>query len=237
MNTILVLLPFYNCDTFLKASIESILAQTYSNFKLVLIDDSSTDTSLEVAKQYSHLPNVEIIENPINMGPYYCLNLGLLSNINYNWDWVITHGGDDISYLTRFQNQINAIKQNAIAVSCRFDRVEFYTNRRIHTNPETNESMLLVSRKVFDTIGYYDTTRVGCDTEYKKRLRLAFPQMEIVKVDKILVDAFLHDSNLTKKIPLGGTERRAYVAFFTRAHENMKRTKSFYKGFKKITNL
>jgi glycosyltransferase involved in cell wall biosynthesis len=234
MNKILVLLPFYNYSHLLKASIDSILNQTYQNFKLVLIDDASTDSSLEVAKQYATLPNVEIIENPTNMGPYYCLNLGLLSNRDLDWDWVITHGGDDISYPTRFQNQVDAITNNSIAVSCRFDRVDYHTNRRTQTNPETNESMLLASRKVFNTIGYYDTNRVGCDTEYKKRLRLAIPQMEITKVDQILVDAFTHDSNLTKQIPLGGPQRRAYVASFTRIHESMKRANNFYKEFKKI---
>lgn len=234
MNNILVLLPFYNYEKFLRESIKSILAQTYSNFKLVLIDDASTDSSLKIAEEYSHLANVDIIRNQINMGPYYCLNLGLSSNIEYDWDWLITHGGDDVSYPTRFENQINAIDSSTIAVSCRFDRVDYYTHRRIKTNPETNESMLLTNRRVFNTIGYYDLTRVGGDTEYKKRLNLAFPQMKITKVDLVLVDAFLHESNLTKTIPAGGAERIAYVSSFTKIHENMKRSNNFYKGFNPV---
>lgn len=53
MATISVLLPVYNCEQYLSQCIASILEQTFSDFELILIDDGSTDTSLEIAKDYA----------------------------------------------------------------------------------------------------------------------------------------------------------------------------------------
>ena len=231
MNKILVLLPFYNSERFLKMAIDSILNQTHTNFKLVLIDDASTDSSLSIANEYAHLSNVQIIENTTNTGPYRCLNSGLLSNADLDWDWVITHGSDDISYPTRFKDQLSMITDKTIAVSCRFDRVNYFTKSRKVTNPETNESMLLTSKEVFDKIGYYWNIRAAGDTEYKERLRLAFPNMEITKLDKVLVDALDHDANLTKQIPINSNYRLSFVKVFRAAHKLMKSDNNFYIDF------
>jgi len=48
-----VLMPVYNSALFLPEAIESILAQSFKNFELIIIDDGSTDNSLEIAKSYS----------------------------------------------------------------------------------------------------------------------------------------------------------------------------------------
>jgi len=45
-------IPFYNCEDFLKAAIKSVLAQTYTSWELILIDDGSTDKSLQIALSF-----------------------------------------------------------------------------------------------------------------------------------------------------------------------------------------
>ena len=47
-----VLMPVYNADKFLDESIGSILNQTYSDFEFIILDDSSTDNSLKIIKNY-----------------------------------------------------------------------------------------------------------------------------------------------------------------------------------------
>ena len=48
-----VSIPFYNCERYLSEAIESVLAQSYSNWELLLVDDGSTDRSTEIARGYA----------------------------------------------------------------------------------------------------------------------------------------------------------------------------------------
>ena len=50
-----IIVPIYNSEKFLAQCIESVLAQHYQGFELLLVDDGSTDTSLEICKQYAKL--------------------------------------------------------------------------------------------------------------------------------------------------------------------------------------
>src|SRR5690349_4304048 len=50
-----VILIFFNCEAFLQEAIDSVLAQTYRNWELLLIDDGSTDKSTDIAKNAMHL--------------------------------------------------------------------------------------------------------------------------------------------------------------------------------------
>lgn len=47
-----IVLPVYNGEKYLRESIDSILAQTYKNWELLIVDDCSTDSSSEIAKEY-----------------------------------------------------------------------------------------------------------------------------------------------------------------------------------------
>ena len=47
-----VVIPSYNCAAFLRETIESVLAQTFSDFEIVVVDDGSTDATAEVVKPY-----------------------------------------------------------------------------------------------------------------------------------------------------------------------------------------
>jgi glycosyltransferase involved in cell wall biosynthesis len=48
-----VIIPFLNAETFIREAIESVLAQTYDNWELLLVDDGSTDRSSEIARDYA----------------------------------------------------------------------------------------------------------------------------------------------------------------------------------------
>jgi hypothetical protein len=73
---ITVLLPVFNGGPYLRPAIESVLAQTLSDFELLVIDDGSTDGSLEVARSYRD-PRLRVVENGRNLGLTATLNRGL----------------------------------------------------------------------------------------------------------------------------------------------------------------
>ena len=62
-----VIVPMYNVEKYLNLCISSILAQTFKDFELILIDDCSTDKTLEVAKSFSD-SRIKILQNEKNLG-------------------------------------------------------------------------------------------------------------------------------------------------------------------------
>lgn len=72
-----VIVPFYNQEIYLSECIDSVLSQTLSEWELILIDDGSTDSSLEIAKQYLEVDNRISLYSQNNLGQSAARNIGL----------------------------------------------------------------------------------------------------------------------------------------------------------------
>lgn len=77
MNKISVIMPVYNCEEYLKESINSVLQQTLQEWELLCIDDGSTDKSLEILKEYKEKDKRIQIFTQQNQGAGSARNLGL----------------------------------------------------------------------------------------------------------------------------------------------------------------
>ena len=72
-----IILPVYNGEKYLEQSIESCLSQTYSNIELIIVNDCSTDKSLEIIERYCvNDSRVRLVNNPINKKLPASLNIG-----------------------------------------------------------------------------------------------------------------------------------------------------------------
>ena len=94
----------YNCAPYLQEALDSLYAQTYQEFKIILCDDGSTDNTLEIAQRNAaEHPNIVLVRNEKNMGLNYTLNHCL----EYaDTEYIARMDGDDISLPTRFQKEI-----------------------------------------------------------------------------------------------------------------------------------
>ena len=71
-----LIMPLYNAEKYVEEAIESILSQTYTNFELILIDDISTDSTMERVLKYKD-GRIRIICNSSNQGIAFSRNRGL----------------------------------------------------------------------------------------------------------------------------------------------------------------
>jgi glycosyltransferase involved in cell wall biosynthesis len=87
MPTVSVIVPNYNHARYLRRRIDSILAQTYSDFEVILLDDCSTDHSREILTYYTDNPKVRAEFNPKNSGtPFKQWNKGVqMARGRYIW--------------------------------------------------------------------------------------------------------------------------------------------------------
>jgi glycosyltransferase involved in cell wall biosynthesis len=86
MPLVSVIVPNYNHELYLTQRIESILNQTFKDYELILLDDASTDSSLDILRRYSG-SNIRLIENSSNSGsPFKQWNKGVkLATGKYIW--------------------------------------------------------------------------------------------------------------------------------------------------------
>ena len=65
MELVSVIMPAYNCERFIKQSIDSVLAQTYTNWELLIVDDCSTDRTADIIASFSD-PRIHYQRNRTN---------------------------------------------------------------------------------------------------------------------------------------------------------------------------
>ncbi len=105
-----VIMGIYNCASTLIEALDSLYAQTYKDFKIILCEDGSSDNTYQVAADYAEKhDNIILIKNERNMGLNYTLNHCL----EYaNTEYVARMDGDDISLPDRFEKEIKFLDEH-----------------------------------------------------------------------------------------------------------------------------
>jgi glycosyltransferase involved in cell wall biosynthesis len=102
-----IAIPIYNAERFLYLAIESVLAQTFSDFELILTDDGSTDNSLEIIRSFND-PRIILITDGRNRGISFRLNQQIaLAKGKY----FVRMDADDIMFPDRVMKQYNFLEE------------------------------------------------------------------------------------------------------------------------------
>ena len=108
-----IIMPVYNAGNFLKSAIESILNQTYKNIELIVVDDASSDSSLEILKKYvrRYPRKIKLIQmsKNLNCGGDRCANEGLKKATGV---YVARMDADDISHKNRITKQVEFLENH-----------------------------------------------------------------------------------------------------------------------------
>ena len=103
-------IPFYNSEKFLSKAIQSVLKQTYTNWTLILLDDGSTDNSLNIAKEFAEKDSrIKVLSDGQNKHLAYRLNeIAKLCQTKY----LARMDADDIMHPERLEKQLKILEQN-----------------------------------------------------------------------------------------------------------------------------
>lgn len=114
-----VVMPVYNAAPYLTKSIESILDQTFSDFRFIIIDDGSNDGSRDILQHYAKQDTrIVLLQNDVNSGICVSLNKG----ISY-WQskYIVRMDADDISHPDRIRIQLDFMEQHSDVGVCGCD--------------------------------------------------------------------------------------------------------------------
>ena len=105
---ITVVVPCFNHGKYLKESVESLLDQTYNNIEIIIVNDGSTDNSLEVATALAQTHHVvKLINFDTNRGKWACLNTAIEKSSGL---FVTCQDADDLSLPDRIERQFKTLQ-------------------------------------------------------------------------------------------------------------------------------
>jgi glycosyltransferase involved in cell wall biosynthesis len=167
MKKVSVIMPVYNVEQYVAETIRSVLAQTYSNFELLIVDDQSPDRSVEVCRQFQD-PRIQIIHQK-NRGLAGARNTGIR---HAQGDYIALLDSDDLWLPEKLEKLVNHLERSP-QVGVAFSRSAFideagnplgtYQMPKLRgitapyllcRNPIGNGSAPLIRREVFEDIKY-----------------------------------------------------------------------------------
>lgn len=207
MPEISVIMPVHNGEKYLREAIDSILAQTFSDFELIIIDDGSTDSTADIIKAVND-ERIVYLKNENNMGISHSLNRGIAAS---NGQYIARMDADDISLPQRFERQIGFMKSNleVMILGCAVEAFgeDFENTVRIFSksNDDIKIDMLfstpfahpslMFNRRVFED-DLYNSDFNGIE-DYELWIRFA-SKYEMSTLDEVLFMYRMHVSQVTK---------------------------------------
>jgi hypothetical protein len=221
--TISVLIPAYNAERYVLQSVQSVLAQTYEDFELIVVNDASADRTPEILSAIND-KRLLVLTNPRNLGIVGSLNRAISEA---SGRYIARLDADDLCMPTRFAKQVALLDHNPrTMVVCTEQSVlergqVRFSRQQADTDPKVLKWMLHVS----NPIGHPSTMfRAQIVTELGAYLREEFkyaedfdflhrvlPLGEIAALPEYLTVYRQHDQNLTRTRRDKVTQRTAAV--------------------------
>lgn len=201
-----IVLPIYNGEKYMRESIESVIAQTYKNWELLILDDCSTDNTAIIANEYVNKDSrIKYFKNENNLRLPGNLNKGFsLAKGDY-----LTWTSDDNRYRpTAIEKMYKALSENNdnefVFASCRIINDSGEEIEYIMVNENSKKQIVgknpvgacfMYTRNVYQTVGEYNPQLVLVeDFDYWQRIVSKF---NAITIEEILYDYRWHSDALT----------------------------------------
>lgn len=169
-----VIMPAYNAEQFIQTALRSLLAQSWGNLEILVVDDCSTDATSEcVAALARQDKRIILLQQPVNRGSYAARNLALQ---NATGIFVVNHDSDDWSHPQRLELMVRPLIDNPSTVATMADWVRADTGlhfqiwRIDNSLVEPSVSTLMTRTEAVRNLGGWDEVLVAADHEMWQRL-------------------------------------------------------------------
>ena len=206
-----VVIPAYNAERYLGEAIESVLAQTYSPFETIVVDDGSGDRTAEVARSYA---GVRLIAQE-NTGPSAARNRGFAASAG---EIVAFHDSDDAMTPDKLAVQAGHLIAHP-AVGCVLAEQEILVEPgaelpfwvegskvptvmpprplELEDEPLVHPMTMVVRREAFELVGGFDESMRAAE-DFDWMLRASEEGVEIARLSAVLLRRRVHAASLTQ---------------------------------------
>lgn len=129
MPKVSIICPVYNCEPYIQNCLDSLMAQTFQDFEILLVDDHGQDNSMQVARQFlaDKSGNFHFLQTPQNSGPGIARNVGIDAA---QGEYVAFIDSDDCWQPT-FLEELIKVGEERDLTYCQLQ----YSDGRVHRNP------------------------------------------------------------------------------------------------------
>ena len=205
---ITVNIAIFNGSSYVRNAIESILNQTYKNFELLIINDGSTDNSLEIINSFKD-DRIRVLNNDKNRGLIYSRNRAVKES---RGKYFAILDCDDYSYSHRLEAQCQLLESHPEIAICGSNALfildkQSDTFEYTHKVPHENLSFEILFRNVFvnstlmirknimlELGGYRDEYYMAEDFDLSQRI---IERYEAKNIDETLIKYRIHDQNIS----------------------------------------
>lgn len=201
-----VIIPAYNAEKFIGATLESVLSQTYKNIEVIVVDDGSRDQTVEIVECFAAKDNRVILIQQANSGVAAARNCAIEKS---KGEYIAPIDADDIWFPKKLERQVECILQASPSVGLIYTWSAFIdeegllaggyhaSNRQgkvlaalVYTYFVSNASVPLIRRSCLEKVGLYNTKlkeqgAQGCE-DWDIALRIA-EHYEFCIVPELLV--------------------------------------------------
>lgn len=246
-----VLMAVYNGEKSVRKTIASVLNQTYSDFELVIIDDCSTDKTLEIIQSYSDSdPRLVVSTNKTNIGQINSLNLGLGKAKGV---YIARTDAGDISLPQRFEKQVAYLEEHPEVVVVGTGAVRYDAEGRVIdvlrmpsdparmrqmavvTSPIIHVSVMMRKETIIQADGYHPDYFISAD--YQLWSKLLQENFQLANIPEVLVGYEVSPKSLGNAskggilIAEASKIIQSNIAAFARRSVSLKQAEDMYKFF------
>jgi len=209
-----VVLPVYNGAGTIRRAIDSILGQSFTDFRCIIINDGSTDNTLEILASYDD-ERINIL-NQENKGLVASLNRGILAS---RGKYIARMDADDIALSSRLERQVEFMERNpSVGVvgslakliysdgkeRIRYRPIDSRAIRKniIRINPFTHSSVM-IRKEIFDKVNLYDTLKDGSKgilvEDYDLWIRILARGYGLANIPEVLMICYREPDSIMRK--------------------------------------
>lgn len=160
-----IIMPSYNTAEYISDSIRSVQAQTYENWELIIVDDCSTDNSMEVISAFNE-PRIRLLKNEKNSGAAISRNYALREA---KGKWIAFLDSDDTWVPEKLEKQIRFMKEHNYA----FTFTDYRTCLNGTWMPYINIGPNIVTKRKMYDYCYFSTITVMYDRDVVGLIQIA----------------------------------------------------------------
>ena len=218
-----VIIPAYNIDQYLAETLDSVLAQTYDHFEVIIVNDGSTDRTLETAQEYAAKDHRIRVISQVNQGIAGARNRGirettgeLLAFLDGDDRWHPTKLSVHVNHFESFGQSVQSGERASLGMS--FAKVTFITSDGSYTkqysnsklthfkpedfyieNPVVTPSNVVIRRSLLDQVGYFVSHPGGLEDQ-EIFVRIACSDAMIEGLDRVLTEYRIVESSLSSNL-------------------------------------